>query len=142
MVRSSHPMQTLSPSNKPVFLPPVDSDSSPSTALLLPSNHANQIIDANGKLVPGITAFAKLQGPDWSFFLQKKSITAGRTLPSELSSAESRPDLCIGLSPEIATIHLKIEFNHTLGRWELYCFGSSGVIVDGIHYGPILHPSL
>lgn len=114
---------------------PIDSDSSPNTGSATITNHANQIIDANGKLVPGITAFAKLQGPDWSFFLQKKSITVGRTLLSESPSTENRPDLCIGQSPEIATVHLKIEFNHMLGRWELCCFGSSGVIVDGIRYG-------
>lgn len=123
------------------LLSPMDSEGSPSTGTAATTiNHVNQIIDANGKLVPGITAFAKLQGPDWSFFLQKKSITGGRSLPSELSDTESKPDLCIGQSPDIATIHFKIEFNHTSGRWELCCFGSSGVMVDGMRYGSYSPP--
>ena len=49
-------------------------------------------------------------------------------------------DLGIGTSENISRRHLKIEFNPNLRRWEMLCFGRTGINVDGVHYESFCRP--
>lgn len=103
---------------------PVDSDSSPTAS----TEDAAKLASAP------IKAYAKLQGPTWSFYLQTLSVSLGRTVAENGEDGGAAADLCIGSSPDIARRHMCIAFNQTTRRWELTCFGASGVSVDGQHY--------
>lgn len=106
-----------------------------------------------------IKAYAKLQGPGWSYFVQKFSINLGRNdeptkagglrahdLETDLTNtmASSVPsgilDVHLSDSEEISRRHLKIDFNFNTQQWELSCFGKLGVFVDGIEYPTFCRP--
>ena len=106
-----------------------------------------------------IKAYAKLQGPGWSYFVQKLSINLGRSdEPSKaggLRAIERDIDLTntmsanvpsgvldvhLSDSEEISRRHLRIDYNFQTQQWELSCFGKQGVIVDGIEYPTFCRP--
>lgn len=82
-----------------------------------------------------IRAFAKLQGRSWTYYVQKVSVVIGRNL----DSASDEIDVHIGDSEAISKKHLRIDYAGPQG-WEMYCFGKSGVTVDGQHYEAFCQP--
>lgn len=88
---------------------------------------------------PSLAAYAKLQGQSWEFYIQKFAIVLGRS-PELGSSSTEGVDVFLGSSAGISRKHLRIEFNHGARRWECYCFGKSGVLVDGRHFEPFCQP--
>lgn len=98
------------------------------------SNAARQIASDNPP-----AAYAKLQGRNWEYYLLKLAIVLGKS-PEVGASTSEGVDVFLGADEAISRKHLRIEYN-TLDRiWEVYCFGKSGVHVDGVHYEPFCHP--
>lgn len=102
-----------------------------------------------------IKAYAKLQGPGWSYFLQKLSINLGRSEEPSNAGGLRAPDLTNAVaasvpsgvldvhlsdSEEISRRHLRIDYNFQTLQWELSCFGKLGVIVDGTEYPTFCRP--
>lgn len=82
-------------------------------------------------------AFAKLQGRGWDYYVQKLAIVLGR---SPEMGASHDIDVFLGPNEGISKKHLRIEFNSSEQRWDLYCFGRLGVKVNGVKYEPFCHP--
>lgn len=118
-------------------------------------------IGENNKSVTGgdIQAYAKLQGSDWSYFIQKLSINLGRNdtpcKPGSIQAVDSRVDLTniadlpnpsgvldvhLSDSEDVSRRHLRIDYNFNTQQWELSCFGKQGVLVDGVVYEPFCRP--
>lgn len=95
-----------------------------------------------------VGAYAKLQGTNWEYYIQKLAIVLGRSPEvGGAASAAEGVDVFLGPGEGISRKHLRIEYNKRGGRgrggegyWELYCFGRSGVLVDGLHYDPFCQP--
>ena len=106
-----------------------------------------------------IKAYAKLQGPGWSYFVQKLSINLGRSEapamagglrelergtdlnnPITTSVPSGVLDVHLSDSEEISRRHLRIDYNFHTQQWELSCFGKLGVIVDGVEYPTFCRP--
>lgn len=116
---------------------PVDSDNSPTAST--DDTSISKLTSAP------IKAYAKLQGPAWSFYLQSLSVSLGRTIAgygehNDDEDGDAVVDLGIGPSSDIARRHMCIEFNQATRRWELSCFGPSGVSIDGQHYAAFSSP--
>lgn len=88
-----------------------------------------------------IRAFAKLQGASWSYYMQGLSLTMGKAPTidenddvnesSVASNFSNVPvDLYLGVSPDLSSRHLRIEYNQHVRRWELFSIGKSGVMLD------------
>lgn len=92
-----------------------------------------------GRSTPTLStkAFAKLQGRGWDYYVQKLAIVLGR---SPEMGASHDIDVFLGPHEGISKKHLRIEFNSTGQRWDLFCFGRSGVKVNGVKYEPFCHP--
>lgn len=105
-----------------------------------------------------IRAFAKLQSRTWTFYVQKVSVLLGRreepsddenedggghddddAMDGEPAPGVSDIDVHIGDEEEISRKHLRIDYAGASG-WELYCFGRTGVTVDGVHYEAFCPP--
>ncbi len=90
-----------------------------------------------------IRAFAKLQGRNWTFYVQKVSVVVGRLAkpgsPVGENSAGNDIDVHLGDLDCISRKHLRIDYAGAQG-WEMYCFGKTGVTVDGKHYDPFCQP--
>lgn len=96
-----------------------------------------------------VQAYAKIQGPDWSYYVQKLSVVLGRndemtkTDGIEKTLAESTTgtlDVHLSNSEEVSRRHLRIDYNLNRQEWELSCFGKLGVIVDGVEYQTFCRP--
>lgn len=94
-----------------------------------PLNEANEI-----------RAFAKLQGRNWTYYVQKVSIVIGKHASEACVGGEHDVDVCLDdPNDEISRKHLRIDYAGPQG-WEMYCFGRTGVTVDGIHYDAFCPP--
>jgi hypothetical protein len=96
-----------------------------------------------------VQAYAKLQGPGWSYYVQKLSVSLGRNEETskvggiEKSSTDDSPsslDVHLSDSEEVSRRHLRIDYNFNRQQWELSCFGKLGVIVDGVEYPTFCRP--
>lgn len=108
-------------------------------------------------------AYAKLQSPTWTYYLQKLSVTLGRSTEpcqpgplhefaavtdlSQLAevgnatqSSGNTLDVHLADSEEVSRRHLRIDYNFDTQHWELSCFGRQGVTVDGKGYEPFCSP--
>lgn len=97
-----------------------------------------------------VRAFAKLQGRNWSYYIQKVSVVLGAgpegsspIPPTSFINASTagagEVDLCLGTEEGISRKHLRIDYAGPQG-WEMYCFGKAGVVVDGQHYDAFCQP--
>lgn len=114
-------------------LSPPPSSSSSKKPFILPQgeNHSTN----------SVRAYAKLQSKGWEYYVQKLAIVLGRDAEFDSSSANaSGVDVFLGPCEGISRKHLRIEYNTAERYWELYCFGKSGVIVNGERYEPFCHP--
>lgn len=127
------------------------SSSSINTANMPTSNSSSPVMDTRLEASAesgDIQAYAKLQGADWSYFVQKLSINLGRSdepckigglnVPAESSSGAL--DVHLSDSDEVSRRHLRIDYNFSTQQWELTCFGRQGVIVDGIVHETFCRP--
>ena len=107
-----------------------------------------------------VEAYAKLQGPNWTYYVQKLSINLGRTLEPRLAGSltpyragpdvdaikqdmlkpSAALDVHLGDHDEISRRHLRLDYNFNTQLWELSCFGKSGVLIDGVRYEPFCPP--
>ncbi len=109
-------------------------------------------------------AYAKLQSSNWTYYVQKLSVTLGRSMEpcmpgplhefatvtdlnqlAEVANSSSQGsgnalDLHLAESEEISRRHLRIDYNFKTQNWELSCFGRQGVTVDGVSYEPFCSP--
>lgn len=97
-----------------------------------------------------VQAYAKLQGPGWSYYVQKLSVSLGRNEEAskiggiEKSSTDNSSfnalDVHLSDSEEVSRRHLRIDYNFNRQQWELSCFGKQGVIVDGVEHPTFCRP--
>ena len=108
-----------------------------------------------------VQAYAKLQGPGWSYYIQKLSVNLGRIegiakagslhafeqhadLSSSIDLQQQIPngvlDVHLSDSEEVSKRHLRIDYNFNTQQWEISCFGKQGVLVDGIPYETFCRP--
>lgn len=90
-----------------------------------------------------IRAFAKLQSRTWTYYVQKVSVLLGRrdneAEDGSCNSSAGDIDVHIGDEEDISRKHLRIDYAGVNG-WELYCFGRTGVTVDGVHHEAFCAP--
>lgn len=72
--------------------------------------------------------FAKLKGFSASYFLQKLSVTLGRT------SLKKKVNIELGHYRNISRKHAKISYNFTTKQFEILCLGKNGMKVDNKYY--------
>lgn len=111
---------------------------SPSPSSALPSVSPSASASASPSST-SVRAYAKLQGKNWEYYIQKLSITLGRN-PDTDSEPPADVDVFLGPSEGISRKHLRLEYNSCERQWEMYCFGRAGVVVDGEKYEPFCHP--
>lgn len=96
-----------------------------------------------------VQAYAKLQGPGWSYYVQKLSVSLGRNEETtqvggiDKSSTDATSgilDVHLSDSDEVSRRHLRIDYNFNTQQWELSCFGRLGVIVDGVEHPTFCRP--
>lgn len=129
---ASLPVLAISP------VPPVSDQSNISNA------NNNNIQAAASLAISGpstVRAYAKLQGKTWDYYVQKLSIFLGRS-PDAGASSTGAVDVYLGMHPNISMKHLRIEYNVTDKHWELFCFGKSGVHINGERFEPFCQPIL
>jgi hypothetical protein len=115
-------------------------------------------------------AYAKLQSSSWTYYVQKLSVTLGRSLESckpgplhefaavtdlnQLANVDNNKntntnnssnsnlvlDVHLAESEEISRRHLRIDYNFNTQHWELSCFGRQGVLINGVAYEPFCSP--
>jgi pSer/pThr/pTyr-binding forkhead associated (FHA) protein len=73
-----------------------------------------------------VQAYAKLQGEDFTYYIQTLSIVIGRK-----ATSEDEIDVDLGKSKLISRQHARIDYNFQKGRFQLKCLGKNGVYVDG-----------
>lgn len=95
--------------------------------------------DTNGAPRRAVQAYAKLQGRHWMYYVPKLSVMLGRS-PDADALTSAHADVYLGPSESISKKHIRIDYNASAKVWELFCFGKSGVNIDGAHYEPFCHP--
>lgn len=108
------------------------------------TNNNNNIQSAASLATSGpstVRAYAKLQGKTWEYYVQKLSIFLGRS-PDAGASSTGAVDVYLGMHPNISMKHLRIEYNVAEKHWELFCFGKSGVHINGERFEPFCQPIL
>jgi hypothetical protein len=100
-----------------------------------------------------IQAYAKIEGPEWTFFMQKPSCLLGRAPTpqtayqqpsspivehnSTADGLESSADFYLGSDPLVfAERHLMIRYISERAQWELVCMTREALSVDGVHVPP------
>lgn len=85
-----------------------------------------------------IQAYAKLQGPDWIYYIQSLAITIGRSPEGTLpANPEDAIDVDLGATRKnVSRKHAKIQFNFRTRKWELVVLGRNGVRHNGELYKP------
>lgn len=73
-----------------------------------------------------VQAYAKLQGEDFTYYMQTLAIVIGRR-----ATPDDEVDVDLGRSKLISRQHVRIEYNFQRQRFELKCLGKNGVYVDG-----------
>ena len=96
---------------------------------------------ADGK----VRAYAKLQGPNWTFYIQKPTLTMGRAQSQAkqfcLGDKDTFPvDFHLSSADSLSRNHLRIDYNGRKNRWEMSCMGKSGVTVDKRRYESFCPP--
>jgi hypothetical protein len=74
-------------------------------------------------------AYAKLQGEDFTYYMQTLAIMIGRK-----ATPEDEVDVDLGRSKLISRQHVRIEYNFQRRQFELKCLGKNGIYVDGRFY--------
>lgn len=75
--------------------------------------------------------FAKLEGEDFDFYLQKYCVTLGR------NSSKGQVDVDLGdSSKNVSRKHAEIKFNFAKRRWEVVIHGKNGVFLNDKRYVP------
>jgi len=93
---------------------------------------------ASGEKEGEVRAFAKIQGRNWTYYVQKISVVIGRN--DQPASPSSEVDIHLGNGDQsVSKKHLRIDYAGANG-WEMYCFGKTGVTVDGVHYEAFCQP--
>ncbi|KAJ3373448.1 transcription factor [Allomyces arbusculus] len=80
---------------------------------------------------PQISAYAKLAGHTWTYFITKTVITIGRA-----SEVEEDPDVDLGPTKTVSRRHAVIQFNHATAGWEVAVTGRNGLKVNGTVFKP------
>lgn len=119
---------------------PDEEEPAMSLARLTPEPNGEVIArEVEATAVLPVRAYAKLQGKSWEYYIQKLAIVLGKS-PEVGASSSSGVDVFLGYSEGISKKHLRVEYNSQERQWELYCFGKSGVLVNGERYDPFCHP--
>ena len=82
--------------------------------------------DFSNENEPYIQAYAKLQGEDFTYYMQKLQITLGRSS----KDANRDVDVMLGWTKVISRTHARIQYNFVTSRFELICYGKNGAYVD------------
>ncbi|KNE70749.1 hypothetical protein AMAG_14875 [Allomyces macrogynus ATCC 38327] len=80
---------------------------------------------------PQVSAYAKLAGHTWTYFITKTVITIGRA-----SEVEEDPDVDLGPTKTVSRRHAVIQFNHASAGWEVAVTGRNGLKVNGNVFKP------
>eukprot|EP00181_Compsopogon_caeruleus_P000565 CAMPEP_0184683160 /NCGR_PEP_ID=MMETSP0312-20130426/10097_1 /TAXON_ID=31354 /ORGANISM="Compsopogon coeruleus, Strain SAG 36.94" /LENGTH=242 /DNA_ID=CAMNT_0027135269 /DNA_START=230 /DNA_END=958 /DNA_ORIENTATION=+ len=74
-------------------------------------------------------AFAKLQGPNFVYYLQKYKVTIGRT--SQKLPPEEQPEIVFDYDDSISRQHAIIAYSPSEQAFELTVLGKNGLLVNG-----------
>ncbi|KAJ1961955.1 hypothetical protein GGI12_002948 [Dipsacomyces acuminosporus] len=78
-----------------------------------------------------VQAYAKLEGPDFCYYVRTLEVTLGRHPTSE---HHDPVDIDLGLSKAVSRRHAKIYYNFMTQSFELQVFGKNGCLVDDEYY--------
>jgi hypothetical protein len=91
--------------------------------------------------------FAKLRGQDIEYYLQKLSVTLGRTMPTKATAkatdkassvkallTDQEVDVPLGEFKNISRLHARITYNFTSKLFELFILSKNGAKVNGKYY--------
>ena len=90
--------------------------------------HANSKLTENGR--KDITAYAKICGREWTYYVREPRITFGREPDKndESKNESSDPvDVDLGPSKTVSRKHAQLYFHTTEGKWHVVVFGRNGV---------------
>jgi hypothetical protein len=86
-----------------------------------------------------VQAYAKLAGPDWTYFVQSLSIVLGRR--SEGVTDNEGIDVDLGTEKKnVSRKHAQITYNYNMRKWELLVLGRNGLRVNETFYKPQSDP--
>ncbi|KAJ3193325.1 transcription factor [Irineochytrium annulatum] len=83
-----------------------------------------------------IQAYAKLEGPDFSYFVRKLQVMLGRKV-----GAADQIDINLGNVKSISRKHARIQFNFIVQSFEVVVLGKNGAVVDGRYLPPESPPA-
>ncbi|KAI0402585.1 fork head domain-containing protein [Xylaria palmicola] len=89
-------------------------------------DHANAIHESN----KGISAYAKVAAPDWTYYIRSTSVNIGRNTDSQTPVDPSFVHIDLGPSKTFSRQTATVYFDSELGKWFIQAKGRNGVRVD------------
>ena len=100
--------------------------------VLAAEEHANSKVTENGR--KDITAYAKICGREWTYYVRDAKITFGREPDKndESKGETSDPPVSVDLGPSktVSRKHAQLYYHTTEGKWHVEVFGRNGVKVN------------
>lgn len=96
--------------------------------VLAAEEHANSKVTENGR--KDITAYAKICGREWTYYVREPRITFGREPDKNDESKGELSDpvhVDLGPSKTVSRKHAELYFHTTEGKWHVLVFGRNGV---------------
>ncbi|KAJ2005500.1 hypothetical protein H4R26_001923 [Coemansia thaxteri] len=78
-----------------------------------------------------VQAYAKLEGPDFCYYVRKLEVLLGR---HQASDDQEQVDIDLGDSKAVSRRHAKIYYNFMNQSFELQVFGKNGCLIDDEYY--------
>jgi len=76
-----------------------------------------------------VTAYAKLLGNSFIYYMTEPEVTLGRTCTED--HKDERPTVGLGSQKVLSRIHARISYNSDRARFEIICSSKNGLYVDG-----------
>lgn len=92
-------------------------------------DHANEIYKAERN----VSAFAKLSGKDWTFYITKIRNVLGRP-PENAQPGTTTVDIDLGPSKHISRQHAEISYDSDAEQWYIEVVGRNPIKIDGEKY--------
>lgn len=100
-------------------------------SMLIPSTAEDGDDDA-GSAASRISAYARLDFDDYTFFVQTLQVVLGRNSNEEIQSTQHSVDVHLGSKKAISRRHAKIFYNFGTQQFEISIMGRNGAFVDDL----------
>ncbi|KAL7754510.1 transcription factor [Sorochytrium milnesiophthora] len=90
----------------------------------------------NSAEATNVQAYAKLQGFDWTYYIQKVQVSIGRSSENATQDSADLVDVDLGPAKVVSRSHAAIQYNFERAIWECAIFGRNGIKRDNQPFKP------